>query len=808
MSELEPRRLDAERARFRSDVRGLGIASSADVPALDALGDERGRRALELALNMPSPGYHAFVCGAEGPVRLERIARVARACVQRETSLWDWVYVHRFSVPDRPRAMRLSAGDGQRLKRALAAFVRDLREDLPKAFREEAFDREKARVIDTFESRQREQQKALGELAERSGFAMAILPGGTVALIPVIDGKRIESEAQWDALPAERRHQLEEARQELEQKLREHFERHRDERHRVDQAIRRIEREFAARIVEPRARALALPYGNPELEQYLAELVEYLLDHLEPFRGEPQAGGLAFALLPETQEPFAVYDVNVVVDNSKTRTAPIIVVDSPTYKNLFGTIDRTVDPLGRLRTDFRRIHPGALLEGDGGVVLLNAEDALVEPFVWRNLRRALRARRVEIEAYDPFVGYTAAGIRPDPIEMHTKVVLLGPRWLFEVLLRVDEEFPDLFKVFADFSPVVERDDDSTRALCGRIAALAAEENLPVFEASGLDALVELAVREAGERCRLHLGSESVLDVAREAAARARAAGCSEVAREDVQEVIRDRVHRLDRVEQLLRDEVSRGVLLIDVEGREVGQVNALSVAELGGYAFGRPCRLTATVGLGAQGVVSIDRETHLSGAIHDKGVMILEGFLRNQFAHGRPLSLVTSVVFEQSYAQVEGDSAALAELLAILSRLGGFGLRQDRAVTGSVNQLGEVQAVGGVNEKVEGFFDCCRVSGLSGEQGVVFPAANCEHLALRDDVVEALQAGSFHLFPAHNVEEALIALTGAEPGTPTKRDTLYYAIDQALEDTAQRALKYRAPAGVASKSSFTERGDR
>jgi ATP-dependent Lon protease len=791
MTIVEAPRLEPEQARFRSDVRALGIRSTAELEPSSALGDPRGLRALELALNMRGPGYHVFVCGVEGPERLERIAAIARPLVRRDAPLSDWVYVHCFSNPNRPRAIQLPAGDGRRLQTELATFIRNLREDLPKAFREEAFDEEKRRIVEAFQEQNRAEQRHLQELAEQAGFTIILGPGGNVALIPLVDGKPIESEEQFRALGEKRIAELEKARQGLERDLREHLERHRDARHKLDAEIRSIEREFAARIVNMRIAALSAGFESPVLQHQLRELVDYLLDNLDPFRGEPQAQTLPFPFAtPETQEPFAVYEVNVVVDNSVTKTAPVIVVDSPTYKNLFGTIDRTVDRLGRLSTDFRRIHAGAMLEADGGVLVVSAEDALVEPFVWRILRRSLRSGRVEIEAYDPFVLFTPAGVRPEPIRVETKVVLLGPRWLFEMLLRLDDEFPVLFKVLADFSPVVDRDAETTRALCGRLAGAAREEDLLPLEASALDALVELAVREAGDRRKLCLGSESVLDLAREADARARAAGHSKIVREDVLGALRDRIHRLDRIEEALRDAIARGVLLVDVEGERVGQVNALAVWELGGHAFGRPARVTATVGLGAEGVVSIDRETELSGKVHDKGVLILEGLLRNRFARDRPLSLVASVVFEQSYASIEGDSASLAELIAILSRLGGFPIRQDRAVTGSVNQAGDVQAVGGVNEKIEGFFDCCRVKGLTGQQGVVLPEANVEHLALRDDVVEALEAGEFHLFPVHSVDEALVALTGRKAGDPREPGTLNFEVDCALEELARKMKEF------------------
>jgi predicted ATP-dependent protease len=787
----DPRRLGADEACFRSDVRALGIASSEDAKPSAAPGDRRGERALELALRGPAAGYHAFVCGIQGPDRLEQIATLVRSMVGGEGAPCDFVYVHNFSEPDRPRPIRLAAGQGRQLRSDLEAFVKGLHEDLPKAFREEAFDEEKQRLIESFGKRQEEQQRALEKIATESGFAIVVTPEQNVALLPVVDGKPVESADSLRLLGEERLREIEEARKSLARKIRDHLEDNRIEHHRLDEEIRRVEREFADRIVRRRAQLLAESFGVPELTHHLEDLVDHILDHLEPFRGDGSKPQLPFTLMgQEPPDPFAIYDVNVVVDNSRMDSPRVVVVDSPTYKNLFGAIDRNVDRFGQVSTDFRRIHAGALLEAEGGVVILNAEDALVEPFVWRILRRALRSGRVEIEAYDPFVVFTPATLRPQPIQVETKVVLLGPRWLFEMLLALDDEFPDLFKVLADFAPDVDRDEEQTRQLCGRVAAIVKDEALPAFEAGALDAVVELSVREAGDRRKLMLGSQRVFDAVREAGWLARAAGRAQTTREDVFTAIADRVDRLDRIEQSIREAIDRGILLIDVEGVRVGQLNGLSVSELGGHRFGRPSRLTASIGIGTEGVVSVDRETHLSGATHDKGVLILGGFLRDRFARRRPLSLTASVAFEQSYGLVDGDSASLAELVAILSRIGDFALRQDVAVTGSVNQAGEVQAVGGINEKIEGFFDCCRTAKLSGSQGVVFPAANEEHLALRADVTQAVAEGRFHLYPVRTVDEALEALTGFCAGSVDDTETLYGRVDGALDAMAQSLKEF------------------
>jgi predicted ATP-dependent protease len=791
MDATEPKRLTPEQARFRANVRELGIRSSEDVAGEASFGDARGVHALELALGMTGLGYHAFVCGLEGPDRLDRVAQVVRELLRREQPPSDYIYVHNFSDPDRPRALRLPSGQGRALRSELASFVRGLREDLPKAFREEAFDREKAELVGAYEARQGSKMEQLEKVARESGFGIVLTPEQNVVLVPMVDGKPIRDEAELRVLGEKTIRKLEESRRELTRKIRDHLEEHRLERHRLDEQVRQIEREFADRIARGRVRQLGARFESEKLGRHLEELVDHVLDNLDAFRGEGHATPIPLALLGgEAPDPFATYEAHLVVDNSQTETPPVLVVDSPTYKNLFGTVDRTVDRFGRVSTDFRRIHAGALLEADGGVVVVNAEDALVEPFVWRILRRALRSGRVEIEAYDPFVGFTPSGIRPEAIRVETKVVLVGARWIFEMLLDLDEEFRDLFKVLADFAPIVERNEETTRALCGRVASVAAAEGLLALDAGALDALVEIAVREADDRRKIHLGSERVIDAAREASARAAARGRSKTTREEVLEATRDRVYRLDRIDQAIREAIDRGILLLDLEGTRIGAVNALSVSDLGGHRFGRPARVSASVGIGSEGVVSIDRETKLSGPTHDKGVLILQGFLRDRFARTRPLSLAASVAFEQSYGQVEGDSASLAELLAILSNIAQFPLRQDFAVTGSVNQAGEVQAVGGVNEKIEGFFDCCRARGLSGEQGVLFPAANQEHLILREDVVEALGEGRFHLYPISTVDEALTLLTGRRAGSVVEEGSLNFEIDCVLENLSRQLREF------------------
>jgi ATP-dependent Lon protease len=780
-------------------VSTLGIGSSDEVEPIPVVGDERGDEAMQLALRLRGPGYHVYVCGLEGPARLGRIAEIVRECLPLDPRLLDRIYVHNFSDPIRPRELSLPAGQGAQLKRVLATFVRQLQEDLPKAFREETFDAERSRIVDAYEKRHAEEETRLKELASQESFDLRAGPQGNVVFVPLVERVPVETEQQFQALGAERVAALEEARKRVEHALRGHFDRSRDERHRLDAEIEGIERDFARRLAEPRLREIAARFDDPKLTSHLDELLDHLLEHLEPFRAQATSSmPFPFSGLATTakDEALALYDLNIVVDNAKTDRPPVLVIDSPTYKSLFGTIDRVVEPGGQVSTDFRKIQAGALLRADGGAVILNVVDALVEPFVWRILQRTLRSGRVEIEAYDPFVAFTPMTLRPESTVVQTKVVLVGPVWLYDLLLHLDEGFLDVFKVMADFAGDVARGAGATRALCARVAQLVRDEGLPRFEASALDALIELAVREAGDRRRIRIGSEAVLDAAREAAARSPDGNA--VSRADVESAHQARVHRLDRLEERLRDAVERGLVLLDVEGRRVGQINALSIVVFGARPFGRVGRVTASVGIGRRGVVNIEREAKLSGSTHDKAVLLLEGFLRDRFARRRPLSLSASIAFEQSYGFIEGDSASLAELLALLSRIGDFELRQDLAVTGSLNQAGEVQAVGGLSEKIEAFFDICCRQHLTGDQGVVIPAANLENLVLRDDVLEAMEAERFHVIPVRTVDEALEALTGYRAGDPFEAETLNHRIDQVLDQMA-KTLAESGPASLAPR---------
>jgi predicted ATP-dependent protease len=497
--------------------------------------------------------------------------------------------------------------------------------------------------------------------------------------------------------------------------------------------------------------------------------------------------------------PFLEYEVNVMVDNADTQSAPVLVETAPTYLNLFGAIERVVDRFGRLVTNFTRIKSGSLLRANGGYVIFNLEDALMEFGVWKTLKRTLKSGRIEMETYEPFALFATTGLKPEPIQIQTKVVVVGSPLLYHLLYLWDDEFREIFKVHADFRPTMELDAHHLLAYGQWVAQLCRQEGLPHFDHAAVERVVEFGARQAEDRQKVSASYAEVADLAREAAYWARKEDAQLVSARHVQHALEQRVFRSNRIEEEIRELITHGTILVDTDGSTVGQVNGLAVLQVGTHRFAHPARVTASVAMGRAGIVNIERESRLSGSIHDKGVLILAGYLRNRYGQDQPLTISASLCFEQSYAGVEGDSASSTELYALLSRLAGLPVRQDLAVTGSVNQWGDVQAIGGVNEKIEGFFDVCTVQGLTGKQGVLIPTANERNLLLRADVIEAVAQGKFHIYPIRTVDEGIELLTGIRAGTVAEEGTVNWLVRKRLHELAT-GLREFAPSEERSES--------
>jgi ATP-dependent Lon protease len=507
-------------------------------------------------------------------------------------------------------------------------------------------------------------------------------------------------------------------------------------------------------------------FENEKILGYLDEVQEDILANLNRFREKEEAppSPLPGLILPQSVDSFTEYQVNVLVDNSETKKAPIIVETTPNYRNLFGTIERVVDRSGTWKTDFTHIKAGSLLRANGGFLIFNALEALVEPGVWPALKRTLKNQVMEVQTYDPFYLFATSALKPEPIECNAKVIMIGDTYLYHLIYNADDDFKKIFKIKADFDSVMNKDADKIQQYASFIRKICDEEKLKPFDKTGIAAVVEYGVRMTGRQKKLSTRFHLIADLVREANYWAMKDGSDLIKEKHVDMAIEKKVYRLNLVEEKIQEMIDDGTILIDSDGMAVGQVNGLSVYNLGDYMFGKPSRITVKTSMGKAGIINIEREAEMSGPTHNKGVYILAGYLRGKYAQDKPITMSASICFEQSYSGVDGDSASSTEIYGLLSSLSGLPIHQDIAVTGSVNQKGEIQPIGGVNEKIEGFFDVCKAKGLTGKQGVMIPHLNVDDLMLRKDVVKAVEEGKFHIYPVKTIDQGIEILTGLEAG--------------------------------------------
>ncbi len=789
----------------RCDPANLPFSGTDELPADGpTLGQQRAREAIALAARIGSHGHNAYVMGQPGSGRHAVARSVAAEEAAQRPPAGDWCYLNDFDDPRRPRALRLPAGRGGALRHDLRQLVAELRAAVPAALEAEDYRARRARVDAEFEERSRSALTRLQAEAEQRDVALVQTPDG-FAIAPLRSGAPLSQE-DFGQLPAEEQQRRRAAIDEFGERLRQHLASVPDWNRERRRRVRELEREtiraaIGSTIAELKARWSNLPAIVAHLARVEADLVEHAPQLL---RREPPP-----ILLPgiDQADPdlrFERYDVNVVVDNAGLPGAPTVYEGNPTYQNLVGRIENSAQ-FGALVTNFTMIRPGALHRANGGFLVLDAERLLTQPFAWEALKRALFERCLRIESPGQLLSLvTTVSLEPEPIPLDVRVILVGTRRVHQLLGELDPDFAELFRVVADFDDHVERTPENELAFARMIANLARQERLRPLDAPAVARLIEHGSRLAAHAGRISTHARSLEDVAREADHLAGAASCTRIGAAHVDAAIAAQALRLGRVPAELNEAVQRASLLIDRSGTAIGQVNGLFVYAVGTMQFGQPVRITATARLGDGEVVDIEREVELGGPIHSKGMMILAGLLGARYALREPLSLHARLVFEQSYSIVEGDSASLAEACALLSALAGAPARQDLAVTGSVNQHGVVQPVGGINEKIEGFFDVCRAGGLTGTQGVILPEGNVPHLMLRADVVEAVAAGRFHVYTVNRVGEAAALLTGLGSGERDAAgnfapDSLDARVEARLQDFARRRRSFSAGARPAPR---------
>ena len=740
--------------------------------ALESLGEivaqDRAVQAITFGVGIRSTGFNLFALGPPGTGKATAVRRFLACEAAKLPAPPDWCYVNNFTDPHQPRAFRLQPGRARPFREDCERLIGDLKTGIPKAFETEAYEQQKQSIIQAAEKEQGKELEGLKERVEARGFGLAKTPSGLVA-VPVLRGKPLDP----DAL----KNMDEAARQEFQG-------RHESVGADVTATVRRLreiekaskatlealDREVASSAVAQLIEETKEKYADtPEIVAHFEAMREDIVGHAELFRkaASGQAGPAEMLAMAQLgRDPFDRYRVNVLVERSDGSGAPVVIEPHPTCGNLLGRIEHQAH-MGALFTDFTMIKAGALHRANGGFLVIEALELLKQYFSWDPLKRTLKNKRIKIEEPgEQFRMISTVTLEPEPIPLDVKVVLLGSPWIYYLLYTYDPEFAELFKVKVDFGYHVPRTPEHIQAFARVLATCCREEGLRPFDRTGVAKLIEHSSRMVEDQARLSTGFGEILDVAREAHFWAERSGRGRVTGEDVTAAIRARIFRSNRIEELLQDLILEGTVLIDSQGAVVGQVNGIAVIPLGDYMFGKPSRITARTYLGRGGILDIEREARTGGRIHSKGVLILSGYLGGRYARQVPLSLSASIAFEQLYEEVEGDSASSAELYAILSSLSALPLKQGLAVTGSVNQHGEVQAIGGVNAKIEGFFDVCRARGLTGEQGVLIPASNVKHLMLREDVVAAAADGKFHIWPIETVDQALNLLTGLRVGEP------------------------------------------
>lgn len=763
------RELPAAELYRATDPVSLGFETTAELPDLDDIvGQDRAVDAVMFAIGMRSEGYNVFALGPAGTGKLTTLRTYIGRLAATETVADDWCYVHDVEAPQRPRALRLPAGRGAGFRDEMARFAADLRTALPAAFEDERF-RDRREALDAeFKVRRDGVLEALDAEARKEGVAIIRTPAG-VGCAPMHDGQPLAPE-QFHTLPVEEQARIRATMETYEGRLEETVRKfprwEREQREKVRELERRTARRAVDHLLEdPRKRVADLPDILTHLDRVEADVVENAAVIVGATAA--QGGELPPALRTLAAEVGSTrrYEVNLFVDHAAASGAPVVIEDDPTYPNLFGRVEYTA-MLGALMTDFHLIRAGALHRANGGYLILEALKLMQQPASWDALKRALRAREVRIGSVGQALGLmSTVTLEPEPIPLDVKVALVGDRRLYGVLAVADPDFLELFKVAADFEEDVVRTPETSGIYARLIATLARKEGLRPLDAGAVARIIEEGARLAADQQRISTHMRTFSDLIRETDHVASAAGRDLASAADVEAAVAGRRRRAGRARDRMLDAIERGVVLIETAGEATGQVNGLSVVLAGDQSFGMPSRITARVRLGGGDIVDIEREVELGGPIHSKGVLILAGFLGGRYAADRPLTLHASLVFEQSYGGVEGDSASLAELVALLSELAGVPVRQSLAVTGSIDQRGDVQPVGGVNEKVEGFFDACALRGLTGDQGAVIPISNTRDLMLRRDVVDAAEAGRFHLYPVATVDEALEVLTGRPAGT-------------------------------------------
>lgn len=795
----EIQELNSEDLYRYCDPAKLGFTSTDEIDKeVNSVGQDRASGAINFGMNISYPGYNIFVLGPSGMGKREIIQEFFHKKAKLDPTPSDWIYVHDFKDPDQPDAIKLPAGVGKEYANNIEQLLEEMQTALSAAFESEEYQNRRQVVFESFKEKQASLFGELQEKANQNNLAMMKTPSG-IAFAPK-DEEGVLSPEEVNQLSENEREQIQQKIDVLQEELQKILQQVPNWQREAKQEINTLNKEMANFAIGGLINELIGKYQeHEEIVEHITQIQEQVAENADQILPTNQHEPTDFfeAITQQGDGGTALIDkfrVNVIIDNSDLEGAPVVFENNPTYPNLIGRVEHFAQ-MGTLRTDFRMIKPGAMHKANGGYLILDARKVLTQPYAWEGLKRALQSKEIEIESIGQALSLiSTVSLKPEPIPLNLKIALVGDRILYYLLTQYDPEFSELFKVEADFETEIEWNEANQELYAKLIATTIKKVETKPFKSSAVARLIEESARQASDSERLNTRLQDLNELIVESDYWAKKEKHDFVIAEDVQKAINSKIQRADRIREKFQESILRNINLITTEGEKIGQINGLSVFMLGDYIFGKPTRITCQISLGKGQVIDIEREVDMGGPIHSKGVLILTGFLRGRYAQDLPLSLSASLVFEQSYGGVDGDSASSAELCTLLSSIAEVPLKQNLAVTGSVNQHGQVQAIGGVNQKIEGFFDICNARGLTGDQGVLIPKSNLKHLMVRKDVRDAVIAGKFHIYPVEHIDEGIEILTGLQAGEKQPdgnypEGTINALVKEKLEAMAERLAK-------------------
>lgn len=796
------RELKPEELRWKCNPDIFEFESSEDLEPIEGiLGQERALKAIRLGVDLRSPGYNIYIAGLSGSGKATTVKKMLERITAKCPELHDYAYVNNFKNPDQPLLLKFPKGRAKEFRQDLLSAIEILKQRIPLALESDLYITRKKNLIDEYNQKEQELMNSFDKELRKKGFSLGQIKVGEVIrpdILPLIDGNpvpifQIEELVNQNKISKEKAQEILKNYQDQQQDLQALFKKGLKISQEFQEKLQQLERDSAEVIVKGIFEGLKEKYGSNSVLNFLNQVEENVLNNIQIFKGVKPLG-------ETTQQGveidyFSDYDVNIILDNSDTDECPVIIETNPTYINLFGTIEKVSDGHGGWYSDYTNIKAGSLLRANGGYLVLNVLHLFEEPGVWKTLKRVLTYNKLEIQEIPFTFSITSTTLKPQPIDIDTKVILIGSQIIYSYLSEREYDFKKMFKVKADFDYEINRTDHNIQEYAKVIKKLIKEENLLEFDKTAIAYLMEVSAIFAGRQDKLSTRFSRIADIMREASFWAKDDGQNIVTDFHVRKAYRMTKERHGMFESKITEMYKDNLILIDTQGERVGQINGLAVYDADFYSFGRPTRITATVSLGSGAIINVEREAGMSGRHYNKGVLIISGYFRETFGQDMPLSFNANLVFEQSYGMVEGDSASCTEIFALLSVLSNLPLKQSIAVTGSLNQKGDVQPIGGVNEKIEGFFDICKMQGLTGIQGVIFPIQNIRDLMLKEEVIEAVQKGIFHLYPISRVEEGIEILTGIRAGKKTARGyekgSVFYLVEKRIKELYEKSRQIR-----------------